>query len=1378
MPQATLDFFIPEDRRQALLKGETLPAHSHGAVLFADLSGFTKITSDLSIHLGPKRGAEELNRQLDPIYTELIGAVHNYGGSVVDITGDGLTCWFNEDSGERAASCAAVMQGIMEQFKVIKIPSISSFTLGIKITISVGAVQRFLVGDPAIQLLEALAGRELLRVVRAQELIHSGEIAVYEEVFGRIKDKVENVSWRQVEGGERIAVFENLSELAAPRPWPAAQNLEIEVAKKWVFRPIYERIAEGELEFLTEFRLAVPMFLKFSGIDYDQDESAEKKLDQFVQCVQGVVSRHEGYLCNLTIGDKGSNLYIIFGAPLAHEDSIDRALAAALRIKAEVQGLGFIDEIQIGLTHGQVWAGAHGGGKARTYSAMGAEVNLAARLMSYAGPGQILVSPHVAEQGSNYEFTQLSPIEFKGIEKPMTPSLLMGKTKSHTINDSKTAILGREREQKFLSRALSNLSSTAGSAGTVVIEGDAGIGKSRLLSDFSEHIRQSGYKVLAGQADPVETTTQYFAFKSILDGLFEITELDDQKTIQNKVLMAIQDDEFLASRAPLLSSVLPLHWPDNELTSQMMGEARATSTREVLLRILQNSRLKNINPAASLVLLFDDAHWLDAATWSLLGYINRELTSILLVLATRPITKDEVSAQIVDEFHRILSAPNTHHIQLANLNANDTTELVSQKLGVKHVPAPVLEFIHARAQGNPFFSEEIAYALRDSGIIGIQGDSAVTNHTAGELAEIDFPETVQGVVTRRVDRLPAPHQLTLKVASVIGRIFILNILANVHPARVAKSTLAEYLQTLTRQGITDLESPDPEIAYFFKHVIIQEVVYNLLTFSQRKQLHCAIANWYETNHAGDLTPHYSRLAHHWLKGEKNDKAIHYLEKAAEQSLKLYSNEDVVRFLEIAIELDKRETTDNAPAKVFQRARWERMLGIAFLRLGKLKESESRLSLSLKLLGRPLPKTAAGAILFLIKELGEQALRRISPKSLARKYSADRLKVEEELARIEIEHIFYYAQNTTMLAWSMLRRLNLAEKTQMPELMMEGYGNLQMISGLAGLDGVYQVYKKLGQDILSKNNNIPGRIFLMLREGVVRFTRCEWEQADENLEGGLRLAEQIGDIRSYIELVASHATSLHLQGRFEKSLERWQEQYQKVSRSDSPQGQAWALYGQGHNLLMLGKTREAIQLIEDSINTPMKNADDKILNTSRFGALSLAYLRSGQNEPALENVFAHQRHAPAKPGLASTMHEYSPVFDAIIGLWKIIQTGQSQLENAQIKKLEQIFHKIPFMVKALGQLRINKAKCLLYSGIYNNLTGGKGKAETDFVKCIELAGKHRQPYELGRAYYELGLLLGAREGRDYLSQAAEIFEGVKTPYELEQVRAALAGQDEE
>jgi class 3 adenylate cyclase len=352
------------------------------------------------------------------------------------------------------------MQEIMARYETLSIPGGSKSGLGIKIALSVGEVQRFLVGDPTIQLLEALAGRELDRVVSVHDVLDKGSVAVSGEVQKKFEEKVNLLTWRQTSEGDRFAVIEEKTKVAEPDAWPEVPALDDEVARQWVHGSIYNRIEAEELEFLTELRQAVPLFVKFTGIDYDSDEHAGEKLDKFIRCVQTVLERYQGYLCQLTIGGQGTNVFIAFGAPIAHEDNVNRALAAALKLKEETAQLGFIQPIQIGLTRGQVWAGANGGKGARTYSVMGTEVNLANRLMVHAEPGQILVSPHVAETAPNYSFAQLPPINLKGIEKPMTPFLLLGRASAQSGPSDQTIIFGRIMERGILKLKLVELTSS------------------------------------------------------------------------------------------------------------------------------------------------------------------------------------------------------------------------------------------------------------------------------------------------------------------------------------------------------------------------------------------------------------------------------------------------------------------------------------------------------------------------------------------------------------------------------------------------------------------------------------------------------------------------------------------------------------------------------------------------------------------------------------------------------------------------------------------------------------------------------------------------------------------------------------------------------
>ena len=1157
-----LDIFIPQDRRQALSRGEILPTRSYGAVLFADISGFTKLTSTLSAELGAKRGAEELIRQLDPIYTDLVQAIHSFRGSVIVISGEGVTCWFDQDDGRRATACAFAMQKIMAQRETILLRTGQQISLGIRITLSVGPVRRFLVGDPDIQLIETLAGRELDEVVSAQALLQQGEVAISGRLLPQLDGQVTVRSSFQTADGTPFVVVEEKGSLVETDPWPDIPALEDHVARRWVFASVYQRLRDEEIEFLTELRQGLPMFVKFSGLDYDNDELVGEKLDVFIRRIQSVLVRYEGYLCQLTIGDKGSNLFIAFGAPVAHEDDVNRALSAALHMREISRELDFIQPVQISLTSGQLWAGAHGGKGARTYSVIGAEVNLAARLMDHAKPGQILVSPHIVEMTMNYSFAPLAPIQLKGIPKPMPPFVLLGKARAQSVPVQQTRMFGRESEQAMLKQRLIELTNGAApdAGGTILIEGAAGIGKSVLVDDFIETAGQMGVKAFTGNGDPVETATQYYAARPIFEALFEISDEQEPAANQQTVFAALQGNPFLIERLPLLSEVIPLRLPDNELTGQMIGEARAISTREFLLEILRHILIQGGPPVPSVIVL-DDAQWLDAATWSLISSINRELPGIQLVISLRSVEPGELGAQNEEEFRRLREDSRTEYIQLQALPEEQITGLVARKLRVKSLPPAVLAFIQARAQGNPFFSEEIAYALRDAGVLRLENGEALVRLRADELARIDFPHTIQGVITSRIDRLSPSHQLTLKVASVIGRVFLLNMLSHVHPSQVDISTLEDYLKALTQLGITELESPTPELAYLFKHVITQEVVYNLLTFSQRKQLHCAIAQWYEMHYASDPSPYYPRLAHHWMKGEFKEKAIHYLDKAAEQALELYSNEDVIRFISLAMGLYERDPDRTGKAKLnlarkLRLARWQRMLGVASLNLGYLPESIEHYKRAFRILGHPVPQTKVALIIQLIRELLIQVWHRLQATPQNRSGTNTDEEIERELAQMAIEEGLFFTQDVALMAWAILRRLNVAERAGMPAQMAECYSNLVLVTGFIQSKSLLNLYRRLMWKAVEQANRSSTRLYALARDAVPPFANAEWEEQTRIYEEGRKLALQLGDTRNLGLLTGAHATCFFMKSKYRETLPIWFETYQRAVKLDNPQELAW------------------------------------------------------------------------------------------------------------------------------------------------------------------------------------------------------------------------------
>jgi CheY-like chemotaxis protein/predicted metal-dependent HD superfamily phosphohydrolase len=414
--------YLPMDRRQALVRGEALPDRTSGAALFADISGFTQLTTALAHELGLLRGAEELTRLLNEVYGVLIAEVHRYGGSVIGFSGDAVTCWLGGDAGLRAVACGLAMQTAMAPFTSIQTPAGMPVSLAIKVAVAVGPVRRFLVGNPGIQNIEVIAGRTLDHLASAEHQAGRGEMVATADVFEQVGASMVVAEWRVDRNtGQRFAVVAGQTEPVPSLPWPELPPdcLPDSMCRPWLWPAVVQRVSSGTKQFLAELRPVVALFLSFGGIDYDADDRAGEQLDAFVRWVQAIIYRHQGALIQLTVGDKGSYLYAAFGAPVAHQDDEVRAVQAALELELPPPELSFITGIQMGLAKGRMRTGAYGSTTQRTYGALGDKTNLAARLMQ-AAEGGILCDEAVYEAARTHlGFQVLPPIRVKGKTEPI-----------------------------------------------------------------------------------------------------------------------------------------------------------------------------------------------------------------------------------------------------------------------------------------------------------------------------------------------------------------------------------------------------------------------------------------------------------------------------------------------------------------------------------------------------------------------------------------------------------------------------------------------------------------------------------------------------------------------------------------------------------------------------------------------------------------------------------------------------------------------------------------------------------------------------------------------------------------------------------------------
>lgn len=910
----TLTTFIPIDRCYAIAHGIDLPDQTCGAALVADISGFTLLTETLSHLLGPKRGAEEVTRQLNMVYDALIPEIHNYRGSVITFSGDAIVCWFDRDDGRHATACALTMQQIIARFAHLTTESGVVVSLAIKAAIATGPVRRLLVGDPHIQIMDVIAGATLDGLSVAERHAHKGEVVLTAPTALHLADMIDIAFWRvDEETDNRFAIVTSMRSCVEPASAPLNNLHALTPAldvRPWILPPVHERLRTGQEQFLGEIRPAVALFLRFGGIDYDHDPHAGPQLNAYIRWVQNILARYEGFLLQVIMGDKGSYLYATFGALLAHDDDADRAVAAALDLIALPAELSYITGIQIGISRGLMHAGAYGSTARRTYGVLGDEVNLAARLMSQAAPGRILVSGRVAHSvRQRYELKPMGLIQIRGKKDPVPVAQVDAKklpANSHTNLLFTTHLVGRERELNQFDHVL-NLA-LAGDGQILRLEGIAGIGKSHLIATFGERAMQRNVRVSIGACQSISQNIAYTPWRQVLWDLFGLSDVTNgllsvtAHQIAHIEAQLAQINPDWVVRLPLLAELLGLPIPDNPTTAAFTPQLRQEALFTLVIDLIQAWAR-----AQPLLLLLEDVHWMDEASLGLALALCRVIAQIpmLLTIAHRPVFHEE--RVILPE---IFFLPCHHVMELNELTRGGVQDLVANRLQAPVSPL-LLSLIQIQAQGNPFFIEELIDALRETGKLTYQdgywtlaegivqalrdaqalerdetGAWRLAPNASLPSAQLGIPDSIHGVVLSRLDRMPESHKLTLKVASVIGRIFEFDVLQQVHPAHPDPTALLEQIRMSEERDFTRIDAPWPRLTYVFRHSVTQEVVYNTLLETQQRDLHHAVGEALER-----LQPDaVEQMAYHFSRSGVRDKTLRYLEQAARKAQRDYANE--------------------------------------------------------------------------------------------------------------------------------------------------------------------------------------------------------------------------------------------------------------------------------------------------------------------------------------------------------------------------------------------------------------------------------------------------------------------------------------------------------
>jgi class 3 adenylate cyclase/tetratricopeptide (TPR) repeat protein len=887
----SLGRYLPQDRLRALVQGVPLPERTIGAVLFADISGFTPLTEALSAALGPRRGAETLTHSLDAVYTALIVEVERFGGSVIGFAGDAITCWFDARDGAasvRAWGCAVAMQQAMTTCAASPDAHGLATDLALKVAVTSGPVRRLAVGDPTTQLIDTLVGSTVARAAVGDHLAYRGEVLADEATVQSLGSPPVT-EWRR-----DPATGAHFAKLAGtplpsdpPAPTPAVSPVPDALIRPWVNGTLYARERSGQRAFLAEFRPATTLFVRFAGIDYDTDE-AGPRLDTFIRRAQGILASYGSMILQLVIGDKGSYFYAAFGAPIAHEDDAARAIKAALALRSAARELEFLAPLQIGISCGPLWAGTYGGALRRTYGVLGDEVNLAAGLMAKAAPGEILISRRVQLlSGMTCHAEPQPPLAVKGRTKPLPVFRLIGLAERRATRlQEPTYVLpmvGRHAELQTVTTAIGRV--LQGHSQVVAIAAEAGMGKSRLVAEVIRAARRSGLMGYGGAGQSDGVTTPYLAWRPIWSAFFTVDpELALPKQIRH--LMGELEDRAVhrVDALPLLGLVLNLPFTDNTFTGTLGPQDR----KRVLHALLEDCLRADVCATPTLLVL-EDCHWIDALSLDLLEELARAMTSlpVLFVVTYRP---SQLPRRVAT---RLEALPDFTQITLGELAPAECEQVISGRLAQLYpargtsVPPLLTERLASRAQGNPFYLEELLNYLHDRGL---------NPYNPADIEQIALPESLHTLILSRIDQLTAGERTALRVASIIGRQFRASWLTGYYPALGALARVAPILDELASMELIRLEHAELAQTYLFKHIVIHEVAYESLPYGTRAKLHEQLAAFLETH---ELAAAYTEmslldlLAFHYGRSDNRAKQIEYLRRAGDAAQAVFANESAV-----------------------------------------------------------------------------------------------------------------------------------------------------------------------------------------------------------------------------------------------------------------------------------------------------------------------------------------------------------------------------------------------------------------------------------------------------------------------------------------------------
>ncbi len=1129
--------FVPLSLMKVFDSHAEASATFEGVVLFVDMSGYTMLAEDLCSR--SPDGHEELSRLLNDAFTLLIDCIHHAGGEIASFAGDALLAFWPADGQplEQVALNAEACALALHDAKTPPAPGRRDLP-ALHVGIARGELWAAQLGGVDRAWHQILAGPAARAAFDACHQAGPGDTI---SIATPKRSQVEGARYRGL--ADSPSLFVAASDMAMSRADKIDQQSPVpRMVREWW---------PGETRrWLPQVRVINAMFVKIGGLPAERDGHLDI-YQQAITLLQRAIRPFSASSGTLVADDKGLVFKLYYGMPYNnHGNDAARALETALRIRDDLQAIGL--RPCIGIASGQGICMPLGHSQRLEYTTIGRFSHIAARLMDQAR-SSVLCTRDVAElAGREITFAEQPPLELKGVGKTLEIFQAEGKA---PVRQNLAKLVGRAAEQQRIDAGLKALHS--GEGGLIHIVGDAGLGKSALINYLVDRAEASNLTVLVGHSTMSEFAVPFDAWRPVFATLLELGEeaLSARADPRESTERLRDLPERFQKQLPLLNSVLPGLIDAPAPIDSLSGEARA----DAILALLSNLFRFLVPPG--FVLVLEDCHWMDSASWRLLQRLISIADDILIVLTSRPHFDDRQLSALHSEKH-------FEQLRLAPLDAEHIRDVLLTSMahgGIKENGADWLDRAVNFAAGNPLFAKEYAHliSMQRHGVTngrmpkGGPNQRAASSRTGDAVNPRSLSMTLQGLITSRLDSLSPPDLLTLKAASVIGGAFDLTLLQQVTPVEADRIRLSARLDDLARHHII-LASDQTKRNFRFQHDLIREVVYGQMTRQQRQELHRRAAEAIERVQGQNLTSQFAILADHWSKADQGPFTLHYAELAAEQAIRSGGYVEARRFLKLCF--DKAGESADLQPSTPRRLRWHRLSADVHLGLGNLVEREREANAALKIFGvprttgKPKPRLIAHIVTRTVFWAGGHIAKKFG---LRHRYGHS--DVSLELARLHRHNaaVAWFSNDPLAMTAHSIDALGHAEHTYPSDVLAGASVEFGGILGLIGL-------RPLGRAMMQRALVIAEQIDDPAMVAYVHLLIClyevgvsHWQRADRHALACEALCEQSGDHVDWRNVQAVRFWSPYYQNRLDDAASVARRFQSRIEVDGNDQHRAWA-----------------------------------------------------------------------------------------------------------------------------------------------------------------------------------------------------------------------------